>query len=182
MPAPDHIKRGKLHLAAIMLVSGVVIIGAPYLLAWRGVIPALKPNAWAVLVISYVGIVLKGFIGYLTAKHFRHDKSAYDLSALVMGGVLTCLALQFTSVQDLFPGIESISFFRFMSSFGISVPNQHLAFLGLFFVIALIATMISAVGMSDTEDGKPQALWTLGASGLSFALLGTYALVLITKG
>jgi hypothetical protein len=165
-----------------MFVSGIVMIAVPYFLAQRGFISTLKPNAWTVLVISYVGILLKGFFGYLTTRHFRHDRSAYELSSLVMGGVLTCLALQSTTEQDLFPGIESISFFTFTSRFGLSVAGQHVAFLVAFFVAALVVTSIAAIGVSDTEDGKPQALWTLLAATLAFVLLAVYALILITKG
>ena len=59
-----------------------------------------------------------------------------------------------TSEEDLFPGIESISVLTFMSSFNISLKNQHLGLLFLFFFFALIVTMIAAANVSDTEDGK----------------------------
>ena len=101
MVAPDSVKRGKSHLALAMFLIGAALVGGPYLIAQFGVMAGLKDNAWVILLVAYAGILLKAGLSFLMTKDFRYDKSAYELCVLTMGGILTCLALQLTSNQDL---------------------------------------------------------------------------------
>ena len=181
MPAPESVKRGKIHLAITLALIAAALIGGPYGLQHYELMGKLKANAWLVLAIAYAGILLKVGIAYLITRDFRYDKSAYELCVLVLGGALTCLALQIGSPQDLFPGLEEISFLQGASVLGLNVVGQHIVLLFLLFVGALILTVFAAMGVADTENGKASAPWTLVLSALSYALLATYALALIAK-
>lgn len=181
MPAPASVKRSKSHLAITMLLIGAALVGGPYALASFGLMQALRPYGWVVLFVAYVGVLLKACIGYLTTRDFRYDKTAYDLSVLVFGGALTCLALQIVTATVLFPGLQSISFLSFASAIGVDVRGQHIALLFLLLLSSLVATILSAMGVADTESEKPNWWWTLGCSFIAYVLLGTYALALIAK-
>ena len=181
MPAPDSVKRSKSHLAITMFLIGVALIGGPYGLASFGLMQALKPYGWVVLLVAYVGVLLKASIGYLITRDFRYDKTAYDLSVLVFGGALTCLALQIVTASVLFPGLQSVSFLGFASAIGVDTRGQHIALLFLLLLCSLVATIFSAMGVGDTESGKPNWWWTLGCSFLAYVLVGAYALALIAK-
>lgn len=181
MPAPDSVKRSKAHLAVTMLLVGGVLIAGPYALASIGLMSQLKPYAWVVLMIAYVGILLKAAISYMTTRDFRYDKTAYDLCVLVFGGALTCTALQIVTSTILFPGLQNISFLAFAAAFGLDIRGQHLALLFLLFLASLVGTVLSAVGVADTESGKPSWWWTLFCSFIAYVLAGMYALALIAK-
>src|SRR5260370_23321589 len=182
MVAPDSVKRGKSHLALAMFLIGAVLVGGPYLIARFGLMTGLKNNAWVILLVAYAGILLKAGLSFLTTKDFRYDKSAYELCVLTMGGMLTCLALQLTSNQDLFPGLEGISFLGFMSSLSLITFCPPLLLSVLLFVGALIAMVFSTIGVSDAEAGNTDSMLTLGTSLVGHALLGAYALILVAKG
>jgi len=181
MPAPASVKRSKSHLALTMLLIGAALVGGPYALASANLMQPLKPYGWVVLLVAYVGVLLKACIGYLTTRDFRYDKTAYDLSVLVFGGALTCLALQIVTATVLFPGLQSISFLRFASTIGVDVRGQHIALLFLLLLSSLVATILSAMGVADTESDRPNWWWTLGCSFIAYVLVGAYALALIAK-
>jgi hypothetical protein len=182
MPAPASVKRSKSHLAITMLLIGAALVGGPYALASANLMQPLKAYGWVVLLVAYVGILLKACIGYLTTRDFRYDKTAYDLSVLVFGGTLTCLALQIVTATVLFPGLQNIPFLSFASAFGVDVRGQHIALLLLLLLSSLVATILSAMGVADTESEKPNWWWTLGCSFIAYVLVGAYALTLIAKG
>jgi hypothetical protein len=106
MPAPASVKRSKSHLVIALVFIGASLVAGPYVLASLELMAPLKPLAGVVLAVAYAGVLLKALVGYLTTHEFRYDKSAYDLSLLVFGGVLTCTALQIVTVDDLYPGLD----------------------------------------------------------------------------
>jgi hypothetical protein len=165
-----------------MLLLGAALIGGPYVLASAGLMSSVKPYGWVVLLVAYIGALLKSSIGYMTTRDFRYDKAAYDLSVLVFGGALTCMALQVVTSSVLFPGLQEISFLGFASGFGVDIRGQHLALLFLLLLSSLVATVLSAMGVADTESGKPNWWWTLVCSFVAYVLTGAYALALIAKG
>lgn len=182
MAAPDSVKRSKGHLALAMFLLGAALVSGPYFLSGAGLMGSIRPNAWVVLLVAYVGILLKTSISFLTTRDFRYDKAAYDLAMLVFGGALTCMALQILSSEILFPGLQEISFLGFASAFGMDVKGQHLILIFLLLLSSLVATIFSAIGVSDTDLGKPNAWWTLLCSLFSYLIAGAYALALISKG
>lgn len=182
MPAPESVKRSKSHLAITMLLIGAALVGGPYAMAVAGLMSPVRPYGWVVLLVAYVGVLLKSSIGYMTTRDFRYDKAAYDLSLLVFGGALTCMALQIVTTSVLFPGLQDISFLGFASALGVDVRGQHLVLLFLLLLASLVATVFAAMGVADTESGKPSAWWTLFSSFFAYVLCGAYALALIAKG
>jgi hypothetical protein len=142
----------------------------------------VKTNTWIIQGLAFAGIALKGGLSFMVTKDFRYEKAAYELAVLVVGGVLTCLAVQITSQQDMFPGLESISFLQSMSSMGIGVVGQHVTVLFLLFVASLVGMVFAAINVADVDDGKVSWSWTLAMYGLGNVLLGAYALVLVAKG
>ena len=182
MSAPGSVKRSKLHLALTLAIVGLGMVGGPYGLASAGLISQLKPHAWVVLAVAYVGVLLKSSIGYLTTRHFRYDKAAYDLSVLVFGGVLTCAALQVVTTTDLFPGLENMHFLSFVAAFGLDIRGQHLVLLSMLLIFSLVGTVLSAIDVAETEDGRPGGCWTVVCSFIAYVLLAAYALALIAKG
>ena len=181
MPAPDSVKRSKVHLALTMLLIGGVLIAGPYFLASIGLMSQLKPNAWVVLMIAYVGILIKAAISYMSTRDFRYDKTAYDLCVLVFGGTLTCFALQIVTSAVLFPGLQNMSFLAFAAAFRLDIRGQHLILLFLLLLASLVGTILAAVGVADTESNKPSWFWTLFCSFIGYVLAGMYALTLIAK-
>ena len=181
MPAPQNVKKGKGHLACANLSIGAFLIGGPYALSHFGLMGTLKDNVWIVQVIAYVGILIKAGISFLMTKDFRYDKFAYELTVLVMGGALTCFAVQVTSQDDIFSGLANISFLGFVSSLPVSIAVQHSFLLALLFLASLGWMVFSAIGVADTEDDKVSSLWTLTAVVFALMLLAFYAVVLVTK-
>jgi hypothetical protein len=141
----------------------------------------LKDNSWTVQVIAFTGIVLKAGISFLMTKEFRYDKFGYELSVLVMGGVLTCFAVQATSQDDMFSGLSTISFLEFASKLPISVAARNAFLLVILFLAALGGMIFSAIGVAGTENGEVSEGWTLLSILFGLLLLGFYGLVLVAK-
>jgi len=181
MAVPDTVKRSKSHLAITMALVAAGMVAGPYALAKFGLIGQLKPYAWVVLAVAYIGVLLKSSISYLTTREFRYDKTAYDLNVLVFGGALACTALQIVTAEVLFPGLQNITFLSFASVLGLDIRGQHLALLFLLLLSSLVGTVLSALGVADTESGKPSWWWTLICSVIAYALLAAYSLALIAK-
>jgi hypothetical protein len=95
--------------------------------------------------------------------------------------ILTCTALQIVSTTDLSPGLQNISFLSFIGVLTPEIRIQHLVLLFILLLVSLVGTVLAAMGVADTESGKPCGWWTLGCSGIGIVLLGTYALALIAK-
>lgn len=181
MPPPQSVKKGKVHLLVTSLVVGIFFIGGPYVLSHFRLMGTLKDNVWVVQLITFVGIWIKAWISFLVTKDFRYDKFAYDLSILVVGGVLTCFAVQATSQDDMFSGLSTISLLGFASSFPISVSTRNAFLLALLFLGALMGMIFCAIGVSDTEDGKVSETWTLLSTLIGLLLLAFYGVVLVAK-
>ncbi|KPC53735.1 hypothetical protein [Amantichitinum ursilacus] len=182
MSAPEAVKRSKNHLLLMLLLAGLVMLGGPYLLAWQALMPPLRPHAWVVLALAFSGIVIKSLLAMLMGGDFRYDKAGYDMAILSFGGVLTCAALQLVSEEDLYAGLDAISFLKFMSALGVSAKWQHTALLFFLMVVSLAVTLFCALGVADTEKGKPNPLWTAFGMAFGLGLLGAYALAMIAKG
>jgi hypothetical protein len=182
MAAPDSVKKDKTHLFLSMIIVGIVLMGGPYVLEHLGLTATLKKGAWLVLLITFIGILIKSAISFLTTGDFRYDKFAYELCVLVAGGFLTCASLQITSDEKLFPGLEEISFLGFLSSVSIGVVGQHRTLLLFLFLVTLVGSLFAAINVADTEKGKVSNRWTTGTFGLGALFLCTYALVLVSKG
>jgi hypothetical protein len=171
MPAPENVKKGKGHLLLTSFVIAVFLIGGPYVLSHFRLMGTLKTNVWVIQVITFFGIVIKAGISYQMTKDFRYDKFAYDLSVLVMGGVLSCFAIQATSPDDMFSGLSTISFLAFASSLPISVSMRNAFLLAGLFIGALAGVIFSAIGVGETEEGKVSEAWNLFATLIGLLLL-----------
>lgn len=182
MAAPTVVKKGKSHLVVTMLFLGIVLVGGPYALATLRLTGTLKASAWVVLVITFLGILLKSGIAFLTTREFRYDKFAYELCILVAGGLLTCASLQITSDENLFPGLAEVSFLGFMGSLSVGTVGQHRTLLMFLFLAALVGALFSAINVSDTDNGQTSAVWDIFTCATGAALLAAYALVLVSKG
>lgn len=182
MSAPSSVKRSKSHLAIALFLIGAILIGGPYGLAHYKLMPVVKPYGWLVLGVAYAGALIKAGLSFLMTRDFRYDKTAYEISALVFGGSLTCLALQILTASILFPGLQSVSFLGFASKIDLGIRGQDITLLLLLLLGSLVSTIFSAIGVADADSGNPKWFWTLGCSFLAYLLLGMYALALIAKG
>ncbi len=145
--------------------------------------PPLQAHAWVVLAMGYAGIVIKSLFGLLIGGDFRYDKAGYDMSMLAFGGVLTCAALQLVSEKDLYPGMETLSFLKFLGTLHMSKMAQHTAMLFFLMVLSLCSCLFCAAGVADTEKkGNANPVWTAFGMALGLGVLGAYALAMITKG
>ncbi len=182
MVVPDNAKKNESHLILAMLPSGVFLLGGPYMLTYLGLMKGVKHGAWLIPLVAFIAIVLKAIFSFGTTDNFRYDRFGYDLCVFVMGGMLTCIAAQFMSNIDLFPGLEGISFLGFTSSLSINTMNQHLLLLFLLFLTALVGVGLSGIGVARVENGKPQWRWVLSLFAFANLLLGVYGLILVAKG
>ncbi len=181
MTTLDSVKRSSSHLFFTMTLVGAVFVGGPYALAKFGLMSELKPYAWVILIVALFGIFFKAVIGYLITKEFQYDKAAYDLSAVAFGGILTCAALEVVSEQTLFTGLQSMRFLEFMSVFGLESKGQNVAVLFILLLASILVTIVAAVGVHDTANGKFSSCRTLVTSFFSYVFIAVYALALIAK-
>ncbi|WP_397452041.1 hypothetical protein [Pseudomonas sp. NA-150] len=162
-----------------VLVTTALVVGTPVLAEVLGDFH-LADKAVFVLVCTAVGLVVKIVIGDTVAGEFLFYKFGYDNCVIAFGALLTALALQILSPQDLFPGLQT--FFPHSPSTDMVLSRQ--AELFTLFLIALGAMVFTARIASDIKQNRAKypSLLALLNSLIGTMLLAVYILILITKG
>jgi hypothetical protein len=171
------------------LLSFLLVVPGPYVLHYFRLLGPLADNAWLILLVTMVGLVLKALVGDVVSGEFFFHKFGYDNCVMTFAAMLTACGLQIASPKDLFPGLSSFTPFASLAMFSQGDRNKTLIELFIFLLLALLFTLltakISAAINKAHTDKKPLA----GENFLAFFnaavglfLLGCYVLVLVTKG
>ena len=164
-------KTWKLIVGAI--ITCAVLGFSPFLFQWFGWVRPLQQNAWIVLLVTGFGLLLKLYIADRASDgEFLFYKFGYDNCIVSFGAILTALSLQF---KDLFPGLSSVTALA-------ALPRTMRLFLLL--LAALVASLATAHIAGDIKKNKldDRSVWSFANAIIGTGMLGTYVLILITKG
>jgi hypothetical protein len=170
-------------LLGVLLVL-VIALGGPYAAAQAGYMPALNNVAWLILLITSIGLSVKCLVGDVVAGEFLFHKFGYDNCIMTFGAVLTAASLQLVSKTDLFPGVDTVALLKDLPPIGKDPVARRSVQLFVLLLVSLVATLVTAkVSAAIKHDGAkaPDALAFLNTI-IGAGLLGTYVLVLISKG
>lgn len=92
----------------------------------------ISDSGWWALDGASAALILKMFISDYAAKRFEWHKHGYDMCIMTLGTSLTALAYALASDE---------------------FPREQLRYLGLLFVVAMIATFLTAGNSRDIEKG-----------------------------
>jgi hypothetical protein len=163
------------------LITGAIItcavLGlAPVLFQRLGWVRPLQQNAWLVVLITGFGLLVKLYIADRASDgEFLFYKFGYDNCIVSFGAVLTALSLQLQSDKDLFPSLSSVTV--------LSVFPRNMRLL-LLLLAALLASLVTAHIAGDIKKNKldDRSVWSFANSLIGTGMLGTYVLILVTKG
>jgi hypothetical protein len=167
-------------LLSAIVATVILLVFAPYALLWLGCIHGLNGQAWLILLLTSIGLVLKMIFGDLISGEFHYYKHGYDFCVITLGASLSSLSLQLVSHKDLFPGISSTGLIAAITP---NVVDQRKILLIIIFLIACLFALLTAYIGRHIKDPKtkcPNCLsfinFVLGAG-----LFGYYVLLLISK-
>jgi hypothetical protein len=166
-----------------VLITGVALTLFPYGFRRLGWIDSLGDQAWLVLLVTGFGLILKMYIAdRATDGEFLFYKFGYDNCIVTFGAVLTAFALQLESTADLFPGLAAIPILNRLHLPAITALRNLQLFVLL--LLALLASLATAhiAGEIKRQNGPDRGFWPFLSSVVGLGMLGTYVLVLITKG
>jgi hypothetical protein len=171
-------------LLAASLLTLAFMVGAPILAASRSLIGPFNEKAWFILLITACFLVFKAFIGDFVAGQFLFHKYGYDNCLVTMGGVLTALATQIVSNDDLYPGMGAVIGIRSIPPLTSSAVQNRAAQLAFCLALSLAATLVTARISSEITSGRAAAkdLLALLNTAIGVSVLAIYVLVLISKG
>ncbi len=171
-------------LLSAVAVDGVLFVLLPFLFSRYGLIAQLEGKAYVVLFVTWVGLMLKLFLGDIISDNFEYHKHGYDFCTLTMGTALSMFSLQLLSDGDLLSKLPPTGF---LAAFAFVSPDpwkQHTVILALLFLAACLASFGTARISRSVNDPRTRARALL--AGLNFALgsgaFGTYLLLLLAKG
>jgi len=175
---------GKLFLG--VLLTFIVVVLLPFLLARFALIPELNGAAWYILLVTAGGLSLKTLFADSAGNKLQWSKVGNDYCTIAFGGVLTSFAIQIVSHTDLFPGIGNITVIKDIPAFSKSASANRSAQLMVALILAMIfmffAAKISASIKAAEAKGRERPTLSLLNGVLGATLLGSYALILISKG
>jgi hypothetical protein len=165
-------------------LHGILFIGVPYGLDKYGMVSPLRPQAYIVLFITWVGLGLKLLFGDVITDKFEYHKHGYDFCIVSMGALLSTLSLQLLTDKDLLPGIQTTGPF---GVFGVLSPNiviQRATMLTALFLLSCFSALLTArvsraIGDPSTQGKNLLSLLNMFVGVVVFA---TYLLLLISKG
>jgi len=163
------------------LITGAIITCAvlglsPFLFQRLGWVRPLQQNAWIVVLVTGFGLLVKLYIADRASDgEFLFYKFGYDNCIVSFGAILTALSLQLQSDKDLFPGLSSVTALA-------AFPRNVRLFLLL--LAALVTSLATAHIAGDIKKNKldDRSVWSFANAIIGTGMLGTYVLVLITKG
>jgi hypothetical protein len=171
------------------LLSFLLVVPGPYVLAYFGFLGPLADKAWLILFITMVGLVLKSLVGDVVSGEFFFHKFGYDNCVMTFAAILTACGLQLASTADLFPGLSSFTPLASLPRISQDQVTNRLIQLFIFLLVALIFTLITAAISGAINKAHANKVILQGESFLAFFnavvglfLLGCYVLILVTKG
>lgn len=166
-----------------LLLTGGVLVGAPYALSRFQLIGPLQGQAWLILIVTMFGLLLKTVFGDLVAGEFNYYKHGYDFCIITLGASLSSFAMQLVSKHDLFPNLPKTGPINVLASVAPDVIDQRRILLLLIFAASCFLALLTAYIGRHIKEGQTAGAALL--SGLNFilgsALLSIYVLILITK-
>jgi hypothetical protein len=171
-------------LLSAIVVTVALLVAIPYGLETLGLVSPLTPNAWVVLLVTGLGLVLKTVFGDLISGEFEYHKHGYDFCVVTLGATISSLSLQLTTDKDLFPGLPSTGPLSFLAGVSGDVLVQRRMLLFLFLLLSCVVALLTAYISKAIKDPNTRFKNALSLINFSFgsALLGAYVLMLITKG
>jgi hypothetical protein len=160
----------------------VLILGIPFVFGLFGWGNAPAGKNWWILVAACFGMIAKLLASETATGEFEFYKFGYDNCVTTLGAIITALAIQLSSTQDVFPGLATISW---LSTFGRTVPAeartvQLIMFFGATWLMTLVTARICG-GIKKGEVNK-RGLKALGSAVVGPVFLSLYALLLAAKG
>jgi hypothetical protein len=174
-------KGSKRHLIISLLLFGIILTVGPYGLPLLELSTSPKQNSWLILLIIFFGTTLKSAINFAVNKDFRYDKWALEINSLAMSGFLTCLSLQITHENDMFPGVESITFLSFLHTIEVTLVVQHIILISLLFGASIFGVIWASVVISETEKKQRSYISIFISCMIGLLFLACYATLLIYK-
>lgn len=166
------------------MLTVVLVIVAPPVLARYELMAAVSAKAWFILTVVTVFLVLKSVLGDLVAGEFLFHKFGYDNCVMTFGATLTAFALQLVAGTDLFPGLSSVVLLRDVPQVWTDPGANRSLQLFVLLALALTITLLTGAISAAINKGKAKgpAFLSLLNTALGLFLLGLYVLVLVTKG
>ena len=173
----------KLLLAVV--INFVLFMAAPYALDYFGWMPPMSDRAWIVLFVTASTVSIKTIFGDLISGQFQYHKHGYDFCLTALGASMSGATLQVLSpATSLFPGLNHAPFAQFMAVMLADPVDQAYGYLTFCFILALVATLLTARISKAINFENPQFPDILALINFSVGscLLGFYVLLLIAKG
>ena len=171
------------NLLAGVLLTVVVVVVMPYLLAFLQLMPPLNDYAWVILLVATSGLIVKLIVGDVAAGEFLWHKFGYDNCIMAFGALLTALALQLVASTDLFPGLSAVAGIKNVRIASNDATNRSIQLL-VALLFALTCTLItsSISGAIKKNAAQGVAFLSLINTLIGLFLLACYVLTLVAKG
>jgi hypothetical protein len=170
-------------LLAGILLTIVMVVLVPYVLASLRMMPPLNSNAWLILLVTTSSLVVKSVVGDVASGEFLWHKFGYDNCVMAFGAILTALALQLVAGNDLFPGLNAVAGIKNVRIASDDATNRSVQ-LFLALLLALTCTLVTATisGAIKKNAAQGDAFLSLFNTAIGLSLLGCYVLTLVAKG
>lgn len=169
---------------AIFLNLALVVF-APYLLVWLGLMPPIAPKSWIILVVTSIGLTTRTVFADLISNDFSFHRHGYDLSLTSLASSMSGASLQLLAEDNLFPGVPYVPLGRELAYIlSQKTPRDiSIAFLFSCFTLSMAGTVFTAWLCNGIERRHPRSPSLLAV--LSFVigsgLIGLYIMSLIVR-
>jgi hypothetical protein len=170
--------RSLTNLLIGMAITIALVLGIPYSFGYFGWWLAPAAKGWIVLSAACLGILAKLLASETATGEFEFYKFGYDNCVMTLGAVITALAIQLSSPDDLFPGFSSLP------KLGEQTAATNRIFqLIAFFVTTWLFTLLTAriCGGIKRKTVNERGALALFSAIVGLLLLTSYSLLLAAK-